>query len=61
MNDVWNELDRAAKANLLPGDLDEFFQYKNRLKREGHSWHDAHKILSGWIWDVTEGYQDDDM
>ena len=57
----WNELDGAAEANLYPADCREFFRYKEELHREGHVWdNDAKAILTGFIWDTTEGYMTDE-
>jgi hypothetical protein len=51
----WSSLDKAAKANLNEVDLKEFFQYKQRLRYEGHEWeYDAEDILRGFIWDASE-------
>ncbi|MEP3857277.1 MAG: hypothetical protein ABJM39_09570 [Porticoccus sp.] len=57
----WNELDNAAESNLNPIDRREFFRYKEELRIDGHKWAgDAHNILTGFIWDTTESYNQDD-
>ncbi len=55
MNSEWNELDGAAEANLNEQSLREFYRYKKRLYEEGYSWEDAEEILTGFIWDESEG------
>ena len=55
MNSEWNELDWAAEANLNEQSLREFYRYKKRLYEEGYSWEDAEEILTGFIWDESEG------
>ena len=60
LNGEWNELDGAAEANLSSHALVRFFAYKEELRRDGHGWKDdAYDILSGFIWDSSEGEQSD--
>ena len=52
----WAELNYAAKTNLSPDKLKAFHKFKDQLREDGHKWeHDAYDILSGFIWDATEG------
>ena len=53
--DIWDSLDTAALANLPHYKLDEYYLYKQQLKKEGHQWaDDAEHILGGYIWDESE-------
>ena len=57
MPDQWKALDRGAQINLNGLDLLEFHRYKKQLQAEGHEWkNDAEAILTGWIWDAMEAY-----
>lgn len=51
-----NQLDAAARANLRPSDLDEYFRYKNQLIEEKEPLDSIKDILTGFIWDCTEEY-----
>lgn len=55
MDSKWHELDGAAEANLNEQGCREFLRYKKRLYEEGYSWEDAEEILTGFIWDESEG------
>lgn len=55
MNDEWDELDNAAKANLGESGFQKFLRYKEQLKLDSHEWeNDAQDILTGYIWDESE-------
>ncbi|MBW2599565.1 MAG: hypothetical protein JRC60_05695 [Deltaproteobacteria bacterium] len=60
MDNEWDELDVAAKANLGEEGFVRFQRYKNKLQSEGHKWHyDAEDILRGYIWDEIEDLDPD--
>jgi len=51
----FNELDRAAKANLTAKGYVEYLDYKKELLAEGVEPNsDIKDILCGFIWDETE-------
>lgn len=51
----WNGLDNAAIKNLIsPYRIEQFMNYKQQLKDDGHTWDEAEEILTGYIWDEIE-------
>jgi hypothetical protein len=51
---VFAELDGAARANLNDRGVHEYNRYKTELVAEGHSPQEVEEILRGFIWDASE-------
>ena len=58
MNNYIKEVDLAAEANLNEQDFKEYLKYKYNLFIKGFSVETIEDILSGFIWDCTEEYED---
>jgi len=58
MNNYIKEVDLAAEANLNEQDFKEYLKYKYSLFIKGFSVETIEDILSGFIWDCTEEYED---
>ena len=54
IEEQWNELDSAARANLTDSQVAEYERYKQDLKQGGTEVKEGLKILSGFIWDESE-------
>jgi hypothetical protein len=52
--DVFKELDPAARANLSARGVQEYERYKASLVADGDSPEDVKLILRGFIWDESE-------
>ncbi|MBC8549550.1 MAG: hypothetical protein H8D23_07850 [Candidatus Brocadiales bacterium] len=50
-------LDDATKINLSVYDYKEYLRYKNRLQDE-ENLDSIEDILTGFIWDCTDSYED---
>lgn len=60
MGNEWDELDSAAKTNLGDSGFERFQRYKEELRKDGHAWRgDACDILTGYIWDESEEFNED--
>lgn len=58
-NAEFNSLDDDAKANLGSQSLARYHRYKDELIADGHTWKgDAELILTGFIWDESEGWEE---
>lgn len=51
----FHSLDSAAKANLSSGGYAAFERRRDDLKARGTPWEEAETILTGFIWDESEG------
>ncbi len=58
--DKWDSLDSDAEVNLQTKDFNKFIEYKKKIKEDGHCWDgDAEDILTGFIWDALEEYNNE--
>jgi hypothetical protein len=53
-DEIFKELDPAAKANLSARGVQEYERYKASLVADGDSPEDVELILRGFIWDESE-------
>ncbi len=51
-------LDDSAKHNLDYHDYKYYLRYKDGLIKEGESLEDIESILTGFIWDCIESYEE---
>jgi hypothetical protein len=58
LQEILNDLDGAARANLNARGVAEYETYKKRLIADGHEAGEIEEILSGFIWDASEGGSD---
>jgi hypothetical protein len=56
VNPYFDDIDKAAAANLDERDLREFHRYKQKLIDMGYPDDDVEITLEGFIWDCIEGY-----
>ncbi len=54
LEDVFKELDLAARANLSAKGVSSYEHYKAKLVADGDSPEDIDAILRGFIWDESE-------
>ncbi len=59
--EVFAELDVAARANLSERGVRAYTSYKARLVADGDSPEDVELILRGFIWDESESESADDQ
>lgn len=61
LDSQWSDLDAAAIANLSGFALERFYEYRDQLRSEGRDWcGDAQQVLSGYIWDNSDGCEADE-
>jgi hypothetical protein len=61
LDDVFKELDSAARANLSAKGVSSYEFYKRKLIADGDSPEEIEMILRGFIWDESESEAVDEL